>query len=64
MLISLPLNVVNDQSTRRRAFAARFTGADATYARRRGEMSPPFPEVTLKPGQKLDCDTFPVLRSG
>jgi ectoine hydroxylase-related dioxygenase (phytanoyl-CoA dioxygenase family) len=52
------------QSTRRRAFAARFTGADVTYVRRQGEMSPPFPEVNLKPGQKLDCDTFPVLRSG
>jgi len=52
------------QSTRRRAFAARFTGADATYVRRQGEMSPPFPDVTLEPGQKLDCDTFPVLRAG
>ena len=52
------------QSTRRRAFAARFTGADATYIRRQGEMSPPFPEVTLEPGQKLDCETFPVLRAG
>lgn len=50
------------QSNRRRAFAARFTGDDAVYVRREGEMSPPFPELTLEPGQKLDCDTFPVLR--
>ncbi len=50
------------KSNRRRAFAARFTGDDAVYVRRAGEMSPPFPELTLKPGQKLDCETFPVLR--
>jgi len=24
-------------------------------------MSPPFPEVKLKNGQQLDCDTFPVI---
>jgi ectoine hydroxylase-related dioxygenase (phytanoyl-CoA dioxygenase family) len=49
------------QTARRRAFAARFTGDDAVYVRRAGEMSPPFPEVTLEPGQPLDSDTFPVL---
>lgn len=51
------------RSARRRAFAARFTGDDARFARRAGEMSPPFPEVTLEPGQPLDCETFPVLRT-
>ena len=51
----------SSQSTRRRAFAARFTGDDATYAVRVGEMSPPFPEVTLKVGDVMDCNTFPVL---
>jgi ectoine hydroxylase-related dioxygenase (phytanoyl-CoA dioxygenase family) len=50
------------QSTRRRAFAARFTGDDAVYVRREGEMSPPFPELTLEPGQPMDSETFPVLR--
>lgn len=48
-------------TTRRRAFAARFTGDDATYAIREGEMSPPFPEVTLQPGEAMDSETFPVL---
>lgn len=48
-------------SNRRRAFAARFTGDDARYAVREGEMSPPFPEVTLTPGDAMDCETFPVL---
>ena len=50
--------------SRRRAFAARFTGDDARFVRRSGEMSPPFPEVSLKPGDKLDCETFPVLLKG
>lgn len=52
------------QTARRRAFAARFTGDDATYAVRDGEMSPPFPEVTLTPGDAMDCETFPVLLEG
>ena len=51
----------NTTSNRRRAFSARFTGDDATYIKRKGEMSPPFPEVTLKNGQPLDCDSFPVI---
>tara|TARA_B100001123_G_scaffold295282_1_gene329251 strand:+ start:1201 stop:1995 length:795 start_codon:yes stop_codon:yes gene_type:complete len=51
----------NSGKTRRRAFSARFTGDDATFAVRRGEISPPFPEVKLKHGDKMDCDTFPVI---
>ena len=45
----------------RRAFSARFTGDDARYIKRKGEMSPPFPEVKLKNGDKLDCDSFPII---
>ena len=48
---------------RRRAFSIRFTGDDATYIKRKGEMSPPFPDVKLKKGQALDSKTFPVLIS-
>ena len=51
----------NTTKYRRRAFSARFTGDDATYIKRKGEMSPPFPEVKLKNGQPLDCDSFPVI---
>ena len=51
----------NKSQNRRRAFSIRFTGDDATYIKRKGEMSPPFPEVNLKNGSKLDCDTFPML---
>ncbi|ANK80781.1 MAG: hypothetical protein TEF_08185 [Rhizobiales bacterium NRL2] len=46
---------------RRRAVAYRWTGDDARFARREGRMSPPFEEVTLKPGDPMDSDTFPVV---
>ena len=45
----------------RRAFSARFTGDDATFAKRKGEISPPFPEVKLNHGDKMDCPTFPEI---
>jgi len=51
----------NNTLNRRRAFSARFTGDDATYAKRKGETSPPFPEVTLKHGDKMDSPTFPQI---
>ena len=50
-------------TSRRRAFAARFTGDDATFTRRVGQMSPPFPELSLNQGDRLDSTTFPVLFS-
>ena len=53
----------NKSKKRRRAFSVRFTGDDATYIKRKGEMSPPFPNVKLKNGQPLDCKTFPLLIS-
>ena len=53
----------NKSKIRRRAFSLRFTGDDATYVKRKGEMSPPFPNLKLKKGQVLDSKTFPVLIS-
>ncbi len=53
----------NKSNNRRRAFSVRFTGDDATYVKRKGEMSPPFPKIKLKTGQTLDSKTFPVLIS-
>ena len=46
---------------RRRAFAARWLGDDATYAERPGEVSPPFPglENKLTVGNPLDSEEFP-----
>jgi ectoine hydroxylase-related dioxygenase (phytanoyl-CoA dioxygenase family) len=52
----------NNTNNRRRAFSARFTGDDATFAERKGEISPPFPEVTLKHGDKMDCPSFPEIK--
>ena len=51
----------NNSLNRRRAFSARFTGDDATYAKRKGETSPPFPEVKLNHGDAMDCTTFPQI---
>ena len=53
----------NKSKNRRRAFSVRFTGDDATYIKRKGEMSPPFPNIKLKDGQALDSKTFPILIS-
>ncbi|MEK9719503.1 MAG: phytanoyl-CoA dioxygenase family protein [Quisquiliibacterium sp.] len=52
----------NAQPTRRRAFAARFTGDDARFALREGFMSPPPPEKGAPPnGAPMDSDAFPVV---
>ena len=52
----------NKTKNRRRAFSARFTGDDATFIRRKGETSPPFPNIKLKSGDKMDCPTFPLVK--
>ena len=51
----------NKSNYKRSAFSIRFTGDDATYIKRKGEMSPPFPEVKLKDGDILDSDSFPRI---
>tara|TARA_Y100001970_G_C14147157_1_gene810534 strand:+ start:273 stop:1070 length:798 start_codon:yes stop_codon:yes gene_type:complete len=51
----------NKSNSIRRAFSARYTGSDATYIKRKGEMSPPFPELNLKNGDTLDSETFPIV---
>ena len=53
----------NYSNNRRRAFSVRFTGDDARYIKRKGEMSPPFPNINLKNNEVLDSETFPVLIS-
>ena len=53
----------NNSENRRRAFSIRFTGDDARYIQRKGEMSPPFPNINLKNDEVLDSETFPVLIS-
>jgi ectoine hydroxylase-related dioxygenase (phytanoyl-CoA dioxygenase family) len=51
----------NNSPNRRRAFSVRFVGDDATFANRKGEMSPPFPEVKLKHGDKMNSPSFPEI---
>jgi len=46
---------------RRRGFAIRFVGDDATFALRAGPTSPPFRGLTLRPGDPLDAPEFPVV---
>jgi len=53
----------NKSLVRRRAFSARFTGDDARYIKREGEMSPPFPGLTLRNGDIMDCETFPLVKN-
>jgi ectoine hydroxylase-related dioxygenase (phytanoyl-CoA dioxygenase family) len=50
---------------RRRGFAARWLGDDTVYAKRSGEISPPFPglERRLQPGDPLQAEEFPVVFS-
>ena len=51
----------NKSTKKRRAFSARFIGDDARYIKRKGEMSPPFPEVILKNGDILESEFFPSV---
>ena len=52
----------NASSHRRRAFSARFTGADARFVLRSGFMSPPPPDSGgPQPGAAMDSAAFPVL---
>ncbi len=51
------------QTQQRRAFSLRLLGEGATFRRRDGIVtSPPFPEVTLRDGDPLTGEEFPVLR--
>ena len=53
----------NFSPNRRRAFATRWLGDDAVYARRNGETSPPFPglDERLKPGDPMAAEEFPLV---
>ena len=59
MLHSAPGNV--SAVDRRRAVTTRWTGDDARFRRRSGEMSPPPPATGPADGGILDCRAFPVV---
>lgn len=53
------------RTARRRAFSLRLVGDNATFVRRdRQETSPPFPDVTLRHGDPLDGEAFPLVYQG
>jgi len=51
----------NRSSHRRRAISTRWTGDDARYVRRRGEVAIPTEDPGLKDGDPLTCDRFPLV---
>ena len=46
---------------RRRALATRWTGDDARYDRRSGEVAIPTSDPGLADGAEMDCEDFPVI---
>jgi len=51
----------NNTDSRRRAFSLRFVGDDARYITRPGKTSPPFPGHSMRDGDRLREDWFPVV---
>jgi len=55
----------NRSNRRRRVISFRFVGDDAVYTERPGKVcSPPFPDLTLRPGEPLAGPDFPLLYGG
>ena len=50
----------NTATIPRRVFSARWIGDDARYVVRPGRTSPPFPGLTLKDGEPMVADEFPL----
>jgi ectoine hydroxylase-related dioxygenase (phytanoyl-CoA dioxygenase family) len=53
----------NKSNHRRRAISTRWTGDDARYIRRRGEVAIPTDDPGLNDGDPLTCQRFPVVWS-
>ena len=51
----------NRSANRRRALATRWTGDDARYCLRAGEVAIPTSDPGLRHGDVMDCDLFPVV---
>ena len=47
--------------SRRRVFSARWVGDDAIFVDRKGKGSPPFDHLTLKDGDQLTGEDFPII---
>jgi ectoine hydroxylase-related dioxygenase (phytanoyl-CoA dioxygenase family) len=51
----------NTRASRRRVFSARWVGDDAVFVDRKGKGSPPFRQLTLRDGDRLEGPDFPVV---
>ena len=51
----------NPGTTRRRALSLRFVGDDARFVERPGPTSPPYPGHSMKQGDRLRADWFPIV---
>ena len=51
----------NPRKSRRRALSTRWTGDDARYVVRKGEVAIPTGNPGLGDGDRLDCDRFPLV---
>ncbi len=51
----------NASPNRRRVISTRWVGDDATFKRRLGRTSPPFPDLTFEDGAPFDAPEFPVV---
>lgn len=54
----------NTGKFRRRALSTRWTGDDARYCVRRGEVAIPTTDPGLKHGERMDCERFPLVWKG
>jgi len=51
----------NTSGTRRRVISTRWVGDDATFVKRAGTTSPPFPDLEFTDGAPFDGEDFPVV---
>lgn len=53
----------NNSGSRRRVISTRWVGDDATFVKRAGVTSPPFPDLEFTDGAPFDGEDFPVVFS-
>ncbi len=58
---SLHGTTAGEVTGRRRAISTRWLGDDVVYCERKIATSPPYPDIGLKPGDRMREDWFPVL---
>ena len=59
--LTLHGTTTGEVKSRRRAVSTRWLGDDVAYCERPVETSPPFPDIGLRPGDRMREDWFPIL---